>query len=421
MKINNYNSVDIRIAITILLAAFLNFKNPAVGALLAFFLELCVINIIYSSDSLHGKPKLKTYRKNEIFTILIFIICITISTILLVIDSKNEEQTTFGLIRYTQIITHVIFIFILSAYFYYNNQNNKLFKPIPASITIAAIICMLDYLYNPDTIMSNNGFKLLVSYNIRQIGYIVMLGCLFCTTKLILSENNKNLSTIYILLFIVNCSFLFWLGGRGAILALLLSITLSILIVKREFIIKLKKLISTAFLVLFSYLVSIPFSVFSWNGANRFFVLSKNLDEPINKISSGRIALWEESISLISQKPLFGYGPEAHAFETKIGFLQPHNSLLQSLLEFGFIGTIPFLIMIIYIVKNATLNVIAKPTVNNLFSFGLINAILIHSLYSGPLYHATSMILVCIASAYIISVTLKRRSFSCIKNNSRKF
>lgn len=408
MKVNNYNSVDIRIAITILLAAFLNFKNPAVGALLAFFLELCVINIIYSTYSLHGKSKVKIYRKNEIFTILIFIICITASTILLVIDSNNQEQTTFGLIRYTQIITHVIFIFILSVYFYYNSQNNKLFKPIPASILIAAIICLLDYLYNPNTIMSNDGFKLLVSYNIRQIGYIVMLGCLFCTTKLILLENNRNLAIIYSLLFVVNCSFLFWLGGRGAIIALLISITLSILVVKNEFITKLKTLLLSATLMFFSYFISIPFSVFSWNGANRFFILSQNLDDPLRKMSNGRFELWQESISLILQKPLFGYGPEAHAFETKIGFLQPHNSLLQSLLEFGFIGTIPFLIMIFYIVKNATLNVLAKPTVNNLFCFGLINAILIHSLYSGPLYHATSMILVCIASAYVISVTLKR-------------
>ncbi len=409
MLINNSNSVELRIAITILLAAFLNFKNPAIGSLIAFFLELCVMNIIYSSYSLHGKKKLGIYSGNELFTIIIFFICITISTTLLAIGSQDEEQTIFGIIRYIEITTHIVFIYFLSLYFFYNKQGDDLFRLIPISISVAAIACFLDYHYNPNTVMSNNGFQLIVSHNIRQIGYIAMLGCLFCIIKFILLESNKKITVIYSFLFIVNCSLLFWLGGRGAILALLPTIVLSVLIVKYEFIIKLKKLSLTAVLMIFSYLISIPFSVFSWNGANRFFVLSQKLDEPLRKMSNGRFELWQESISLILQKPFFGYGPEAHAFETKIGFLQPHNSLLQSLLEFGIVGTIPFVIMIIYILKNATVNVISETSVNNLFCFGLMNAILIHSLYSGPLYHATSMILVCIASAYIISVTLTRK------------
>ncbi|MCA0934755.1 O-antigen ligase family protein [Vibrio alginolyticus] len=410
MRIIDYNSVDLRIAITILFAAFLNFENPALGAFLCSFIELCIINIIYSSHSLNNRKKISLYNKVQLLTVTSFILLISISTLLLLINSTNKEQMIFGFIRYLQINLHIVTSILISMYFFHKPQEDKLFSPIPIAILLAGLICLLDYHFNSETVMSNNSTELPVSYNIRQIGYVVMLGCLFCIVKLVSAERKSKQEKLYIILFLMNCSMLFWLGGRGATLALTASIILLVTILHKEFIDKCKFLFSIVILMVLSYLISIPFSVFSWNGANRFYALSQHLDMPLSKMSTGRIDLWRESISLILQKPFFGYGPEAHAYTTKIGFLQPHNSILQSLLEFGVLGTIPFLIILTYLVKNATINAIEEPTVNNLFCFSLIVSIFIHSLYSGPFYHATSMILVCIASAYILSITLQRKT-----------
>ena len=409
MNLVKYDYIKYLISASILLAAFVNFKNPAIGSLIVLFLEICTIISILKTRLININVNIINNKKKEILTVIIYIITISLSTALVLVENKSEDQLLFSLVRYIEILSHILTIFTLSIYFYNIKQKENLFLLIPISVVLASIICFLDYHLNSNSVMNNNGFKLIVSYNIRQIGYVVMLGCLFCIVKLIFLEK-KLRGVFYGLLFIINCSMLFWLGGRGATLALIASIILLISTLHKEFIAKCKILFSTVILMILSYIVSIPFSVFSWNGANRFYMWSQHIDEPLRKISNGRFELWQESISLILQKPLLGYGPEAHAFETKIGYLQPHNALLQSLLEFGIIGTIPFLIMIFYIVKNATINAAAEPTINNLFCFGLINAILIHSLYSGPLYHATSMILVCIASAYILSVTLKRKN-----------
>ncbi|MDV6251378.1 O-antigen ligase family protein [Vibrio sp. EA2] len=408
MNLEKYDYTKYFIFSSILLAAFVNFKNPAIGSLIVLFLEICIIISILKTRLIN--VKIINLKLKEISTIITYIVTISLSTVLVLVENKSEDQLLFSLVRYIEILSHILTIFTLSIYFYNIKQKENLFLLIPISVVLASIICFLDYHLNSNSVMNNNGFKLIVSYNIRQIGYVVMLGCLFCIVKLIFIERKWD-GGFYVLLFIINCSMLFWLGGRGATLAFIASIILLISILKKEFIAKCKILVSTVILMILSYIVSIPFSVFSWNGANRFYMMwSQHIDEPLRKISNGRFELWQESISLILQKPLLGYGPEAHAFETKIGFLQPHNALLQSLLEFGIMGTIPFLIMIFYIVKNAKINSAAEPTINNLFCFGLISAILIHSLYSGPLYHATSMILVCIASAYILSVTLKRKN-----------
>lgn len=397
------------IFIAILLAAFVNFKNPAIGSLIVLSIEICIIITINNNILTKSRSNIIIYNKKEISTIILYMTTVTSSTILS-IDGASEEKLLFSLVRYIEIFFHIFTILKLSIYFYFYKNTGNIFKLIPISIVIASVICLMDFHLNPNSVMGNTNYKLIVSYNIRQIGYVVMLGCLFCIINLTLAGKNHKVIIFYSILFLINCSFLFWLGGRGAILALISSIILSVLVIHKDYMLKIKSLLSTLILMIISYLISIPFSVFTWNGSNRFFVLSQNLDAPLINVSIGRFMLWQESLSLIAKKPFFGYGPEAHAFETKIGYLQPHNALLQSLLEFGIVGTIPFLIMIIYIVKNATVNAIAEPTVNNLFCFGLISAILIHSLYSGPLYHATSMILVCIASAYILSVTLKREN-----------
>lgn len=409
MRIVDYNSVDLRIAITILFAAFLNFENPALGGFLCSFTELCIINIIYSSHSLHRKTKMSLYNKSQLLSVIVFIIFISTSTLLALINTSNIEHFIFSCIKYTQTLLHIITTLLISMYFYHNPQDDKLFTPIPIAITLAVLICILDYNFNPESVMSNNSFKLPVSSNIRYIGYVAMLGCLFCIVKLVSLKKHSKQESIYMVLFLINCSMLFWLGGRGATLALTISIALLTLLLNKDFFIKCKFLFLTATLMVLSYLISIPFSVFSWNGANRFYSMSQNQDIPLSKISNGRFDLWQESISLILQKPFFGHGPEAHAYTTEIGFLQPHNSILQSLLEFGVLGTIPFLFILAYLIKNAITNVIAEPTVNNLFCFSLIVSIFIHSLYDGTLYHVTSLILVCIASGHILSVTLNRK------------
>ncbi|MGR5245701.1 O-antigen ligase family protein [Vibrio sp. PNB23_22_6] len=404
----NYNKVDIRILVGMFLAAFINFNKPFYGSLFLLFFELSILHIIYSNPKLIKQRVSTAFNKNQLIAPTAFVLLATISTLILLMSNASNTQQILGIIRYFSIIAHIFFTLTLSVYFLTQEQNRKIFTPLPASIITVVIFIFIDYHFNPYSVMFSEPNRVIVAYNIRYLGYIAMLGCLYCAIKMlqcrIMSKKHLWISIV----FSINFSLLIWLGGRGAIVAFIFSFLVSLIVINQNSLDKYKHLTAILALIALSYLISIPLSVFPWNGPNRFMFLSQVHDASINQVSSGRIALWLESISLIIQKPLFGYGPEAHVFETKIGFLQPHNFLLQSLLEFGLLGTAPILLMLYYITKSAIINALIDSTANNLYACGLIIAIISHSFYDGTLYHAPPLLIMCIASSYVLSVTLKR-------------
>lgn len=64
---------------------------------------------------------------------------------------------------------------------------------------------------------------------------------------------------------------------------------------------------------------------------------------------SGRPEIWQGVISAILEKPLFGYGLGVKAHEVADTHLTAHNMYLQILLEFGIIGFVVFLLVILSI------------------------------------------------------------------------
>lgn len=82
-----------------------------------------------------------------------------------------------------------------------------------------------------------------------------------------------------------------------------------------------------------------------------FFILILNIDL-IPRVSEAdttlhmRYKIWEKAIEFIKQAPLFGEGPMAFAFKTKqTGNLIPHshNFILESILNYGIIGSLGIL------------------------------------------------------------------------------
>ncbi len=89
------------------------------------------------------------------------------------------------------------------------------------------------------------------------------------------------------------------------------------------------------------------------------------------KVSSGRISLWKESIEMIKDHPLFGIGPgmwKDYTYEYGERFYyyyahleewlmasscDPHNMYLKICTEYGIIAVISFICLIIYVIKKA--------------------------------------------------------------------
>lgn len=409
MNTLDHKKIDIRIIFILSIAAFINFSSPFYGSLFVLFFEISIISLIQLKYKKQLQINFKELPKRTITIPLLFLIVITISYLLSLFFNWGSIQNLYGSIRYLTIISHTIFCFYLSIYFIYNSPGKHFFLPICLSICFAVLVLFSDYNFNPNSVMNYEKNRLIIASNIRYLGYITMIGCLYCIISIILESNYKKV-ILFSFLFVVNFSLLFWLGGRGSILAFLISAVLSISFVQTRFTIKAKNVIYILGLIIISCIISIPFSVYQWNGLNRFFRLSQVPDLTLDRFSTGRVDLWIESVNLISKNILIGYGPEAHIFETKIGLLQPHNFVLQFLLEFGLLGCLLFLIILYYIIKKSLDNIRINCNINNLFCFSVIISIAIHGLYDGTLYHAPPIIIFCIGSAYIFSEFLKRNN-----------
>lgn len=138
--------------------------------------------------------------------------------------------------------------------------------------------------------------------------------------------------------------------------------------------------------------------------------------------SSGRIDLFREAWQLFSQRYVFGYGINTYTTLSMEGFnttLGAHNDILQFLAEVGFVGTVFYIIPIVWIfiktlriLRNIYRNKVEK---NNEYRSYLIAAlyvqtlILFYSMIGNPFHYYNMLFSYMIFSAIPISIGLEIR------------
>jgi O-antigen ligase len=81
-----------------------------------------------------------------------------------------------------------------------------------------------------------------------------------------------------------------------------------------------------------------------WNALKR----TASAGSSISRITSTRSDFWQESLHHYSYSPFTGLGPDAYRYLTpSMDGLQPHNFVIQWLLDFGLLGAVPLLIVAI--------------------------------------------------------------------------
>lgn len=73
-------------------------------------------------------------------------------------------------------------------------------------------------------------------------------------------------------------------------------------------------------------------------------------------ILSGRVTMYKIAMTAISHSPIWGYGLNYDIVQTTLSFGNAQNGLLKSLLDFGIVGTISFLIVLYTTFKNSEKN-----------------------------------------------------------------
>ena len=179
------------------------------------------------------------------------------------------------------------------------------------------------------------GFVNIRFFNQFQVWTLPLLTLVYILKPFRLNNWNK------IIAVIISCwwMLLFLSAGRGALLASLFAMLITAGIYKQYSIKFIRTHISFAvsgFLLFQLFFVFIPLFSFS----------ESSLPELIRTDSPGRVILWTQAISLISDNPLLGIGPMHFAwYPNGISAGHPHNSILQWASEWG----VPSAILMIFL------------------------------------------------------------------------
>ena len=333
--------------------------------------------------------------KNNQKTVIIlslFLISITISYI----GSPGKiEDWGFEFVRHKYLQSVIYFLFFIATYIYLNKYqfNFKYFKKV---ITLSALLFVL-ITYTRYFFKVNSEVYNLLSFfsTIRSPGY-VLTSLISLFIGFILIKNSKNLSFTDIAIFSTLISLVYFFGGRGNLISIIIACIISI-VYQRVIKENINVLISTYLtsFVLGLIILEIFKSLYSLNSditvTSHALLRSNFLD---------RIEVWVASLNLLKENVFFGQGPNILILLQANGLLEignwsknnmmvshPHNFLIQFLIEWGLIGTLLILFLmtkntlkgiIILIKKQNKYLIIPVLNVAGLTAHGMVDGTYIH-------------------------------------------
>lgn len=232
--------------------------------------------------------------------------------------------------------------------------------------------------------------------NIRNLGHCLAIG-MVCGAWLFFSCHAFGKMSGWAV-FLVSSAMLAWSGSRGSFMAALFGVALLGLVFSWRAYARLWGILLATLVMAFFLAALFPVADGSmgWLSA-----LQRTRDVAgAEALGSGRWAMWKETAGFIAQRPWFGWGGDA--FRVLMGWrkeIQPHNSLLQVLLEWGVVGAVSLLLLLGHLLSVAlhrfwVVRVAARGSAT-LVSFGLGLALALSllalSLVDGVFYHGTPM------------------------------
>lgn len=130
-------------------------------------------------------------------------------------------------------------------------------------------------------------------------------------------------------------------------------------------------------------------------GNSAFTLLRIGGTESLDAVSSGRLALWENALRVAADYPLLGSGAGSNWWLVPVnGFyhVQPHNAVVQFLLNWGLIPTIPALMLLVGATWHAHRNLRHRPEI--LPAILMLDCLLTMSMFDGMLHFAQFIMLV---------------------------
>ena len=260
------------------------------------------------------------------------------------------------------------------------------------SVLVACVLFFLFIMVSSDEIYSFVAIDPPIYRNIRHFNYDLMLaiGCLY----LLLIRGRIGL-LFFGLLFLCLSVASIWSGGRGQLLALF---ALFVLLFGSGF--YRHAAFGTILIIFSAFLVYMSGETALIHGSLDRTIQSSSLDA----VSSGRWDIWKTTWNAALEGGWLGYGADAfryYDFEQSF-VIQPHNSILQFFIEYGFLGLAASVFFFWWASFTCLKQVFSRS--NNRLERGLASFVITmfgYSLVDGIFYHAIPFSFMIILGAFL--------------------
>jgi hypothetical protein len=324
------------------------------------------------------------------------------------------EQPWAAMVRWFEILTSISIALCL--YFIINKQP-ELITLLAKSIVASVLLCLFAFvvywnlLSNP--IKHNWVSDIPFFVNIRHFGQLITVAVPLGYFLLHQYTSDKKNTHWIIGYLILSWALVFWLGGRGTFLAVVITSILYIPIACKS---ARKWILITPFIgVILS-----QFFIVEHPSLNLLRLIAQD-GISLNTYSSFREIIYIESLIYWWQhSPIMGIGADGYRYlMPAIGnvdsIAHPHSSIIQLLLSFGPIG----LLIPIYFFFILTWKVIKTPTAEQHLTAGnaktfylILLSTLILSLFDGILYHAYGLFISSIVAGICVALTYPQKAYT---------
>ena len=173
--------------------------------------------------------------------------------------------------------------------------------------------------------------------NIRHFGYQGFFGA---SAAIALALVDERLRTAGVLLAMAALFGIIMFGGRGALLAWILFVVTALALVPNR-----RALLMISLLAI-AGAFALAFAAEQQSWLNTISLLDRTRALTGDTLSAlyvqDRLQIWRDSLAAIVQRPVLGFGPSGYQISGCCNpfVAQPHNSILQILLEFGVAGLV---------------------------------------------------------------------------------
>ncbi len=370
--------------------------------------------------------ELRKHHNILYYLILALVISSMISYLRIVLGDYDGFRKIMATSRYLMYFTAFLYAFSLARFSLLNRvSHSQLFFSYMMG-TVALVFLFLA-VYHFEGAFGEYGWAIDPPFG-RHVRLMSMGGAvslLVCVILYLLGNNSQSRNILLWFCMLICGAFLIWTGSRASMLVAVLAMVflISLLLVYRKT--DYRKLAMVFLAIALAVLVADKFSVFSWNGLHRAIEVSTvnvqsaqvqaaSVYEVTDKLTSGRIVIWQTTFNTFKQSPWFGFGPNASLFVIKLPDVidQPHNFILQFLIEWGAVGTTLLLLILTILAWHGLKripNAIKQGDVDYIISASVVFILTINGLTDGAYYHVQPILCMATAFAVFPFLTMKEK------------